>query len=89
VLNFYRHAVHHGGMKTHNLIKQTFLQPESIVVIQQISEDNEEAFRSGIAKRVCQYFGFFKAWSRPQKSGCLDLFCEPRHRAAPVDCSPS
>jgi hypothetical protein len=76
VLNFCRHVVHHGGMKTQNLIKQTLSQPESVVVVQQILEDNKEAPRSAIAKRVCQHFGFFNAWGRAQKSGCLKALRE-------------
>ncbi len=63
-------------MKTQNLIKQTLSQPESVVVVQQILEDNKEAPRSGIAKRVCQHFGFFNAWGKPQKSGCLKALRE-------------
>jgi hypothetical protein len=63
-------------MKTQNLIKQTLSQPESVVVVQQILEDNKEAPRSAIAKRVCQHFGFFKAWGRAQKSGCLKALRE-------------
>jgi hypothetical protein len=51
-------------MKTQNLIKHTLSQPESVVVVQQILEDNKEATRSAIAKRVCQHFGFFNAWGR-------------------------
>ncbi len=63
-------------MKTQNLIKQTLSQPESVVVIQQILEDNKEAPRSAIAKRVCQHFGFFNALGKPQKSGCLKALRE-------------
>jgi hypothetical protein len=63
-------------MKTQNLIKQTLSQPESVVVVQQILEDNKEAPRSAIAKRVCQHFGFFNAWGRAQKSGCLKALRE-------------
>jgi hypothetical protein len=33
--------MHHGGMKTQKLIKQILSQPESVVVVQQILEDNE------------------------------------------------
>jgi hypothetical protein len=76
VLDFYRHAVHHGAMKTQNLIKRKLSQPESVVVVQQILQDNKEAPRSAIAKRVCQHFGFFNAWGRPQKSGCLKALRE-------------
>jgi hypothetical protein len=72
VLNFCRH----GGMKTQNLIKQTLSQPESVVVVQQILEDNKEAPRSAIAKRVYRHFGFFNAWGRAQKSGCLKALRE-------------
>ena len=63
-------------MKTQNLIKQTLSQPESVVVIQQILEDNKEAPRSAIAKRVCQHFEFFNALGKPQKSGCLKALRE-------------
>jgi hypothetical protein len=63
-------------MKTQNLIKHTLSQPESVVVVQQILEDNKEAPRSAIAKRVCQHFGFFNAWGRTQKSGCLKALRE-------------
>ena len=63
-------------MKTQNLIKQTLSQPESVVVIQQILEDNKEAPRSGIAQRVCQHFEFFNALGKPQKSGCLKALRE-------------
>ena len=76
MLDFYRHGVHHGGMKTQNLIKQTLSQPESVVVVQQILEDNKEAPRSAIAKRVCQHFGFFNAWGRAQQSGCMKALRE-------------
>jgi hypothetical protein len=58
-------------MKTQNLIKQKLSQPESVVVVQQILEDNKEAPRSAIAERVCQHFDFFNALGKPQKSGCL------------------
>jgi hypothetical protein len=58
VLNFCGYGVYHGGMKTQNLIKRKLSQPESVVVVQQILEDNKEAPRSAIAKRVCQHFGF-------------------------------
>ncbi len=63
-------------MKTQNLIKRTLSQPESVVVVQQILEDNKEAPRSAIAKRVCQHFGFFNAWGKPQQSGCLKALRE-------------
>ncbi|MCP4897468.1 MAG: DUF4338 domain-containing protein, partial [bacterium] len=59
-----------------NLIKRKLSQPESVVVVQQILEDNKEAPRSGIAKRVCQHFAFFNAWGNPQKSGCLKALRE-------------
>jgi len=45
-------------MKTQNLIKRKLSQPESVVVVQQILEDNKEAPRSTIAERVCQHFDF-------------------------------
>ena len=61
-------------MKTQNLIKQTLSQPESVVVIQQILEDNKEAPRSGIAQRVCQHFEFFNALGKPQKAVALRRF---------------
>jgi hypothetical protein len=67
---------HHGGMKTQSLIKQTLSQSKSVVVVQQILEDNKEDLRSGITKRVCQHFGFLNAWDRPQKSGCLKALRE-------------
>ena len=63
-------------MKTQNLIKRKLSQPESVVVVQQILEDNREAPRSAIAQRVCEHFEFFNAWGRPQKSGCLDALRE-------------
>ena len=63
-------------MKTQNLIKQKLSQPESVVVIQQIQEDNEDAPRSAIAERVCEHFAFFNAFGRPQKSGCLKALRE-------------
>lgn len=63
-------------MKTQNLIKQTLSQPESVVVVQQLLEDNKEAPRGAIAKRVCQHFGFFNAWGRAQQSGCLKALRE-------------
>jgi len=63
-------------MKTQNLIKRKLSQPESVVVVQQILEDNKEAPRSGIAKRVCQHFAFFNAWGKPQKSSCLKALRE-------------
>ena len=58
-------------MKHQNRIKQRLLEPESIVVVQQILEDNKEAHRSAIAERVCQHFEFTNTRGRPQKSGCL------------------
>ncbi len=76
MLDFWRRAVHHGGMKTQNLIKRKLSQPESVVVVQQILEDNKEAPRSAIAERVCQHFSFFNAWGKPQKSGCLKALRE-------------
>ena len=63
-------------MKTQNLIKRKLSQPESVVVVQQILEDNKEAPRSGIAKRVCQHFAFFNAWGKPQTSSCLKALRE-------------
>jgi hypothetical protein len=63
-------------MKTQNLIKQKLSQPESVVVVQQILEDNKEAPRSAIAERVCQHFDFFNALGKPQKSGCLKALRE-------------
>jgi hypothetical protein len=63
-------------MKTQNLIKQTLSQPKSVVVVQQILEDNKEAPRSAIAERVCQHFDFFNALGKPQKSGCLKALRE-------------
>jgi hypothetical protein len=76
VLNFWRHAVHCGGMKTQNLIKRKLSQPESVAIVEQILEDNREAPRSAVAERVCEHFEFFNAWGRPQKSGCLDALRE-------------
>lgn len=63
-------------MKHQNRIKQRLLEPESIVVVQQILEDNKEAHRSAIAERVCQHFSFFNSLGRPQKSGCLKALRE-------------
>jgi hypothetical protein len=63
-------------MKIQNLIKQKLSQPESLVVVQQILEDNEDAPRSAIAERVCEHFAFFNALGRPQKSGCLKALRE-------------
>jgi hypothetical protein len=63
-------------MKTQNLIKRKLSQPESVVVVQQILEDNREAPRSTIAERVCEHFEFFNAFGRAQKSGCLDALRE-------------
>ena len=63
-------------MKTQNLIKQKLSQPESVVVVQQILEDNEDAPRSAIAERVCEHFAFFNTFGRPQKSGCLKALRE-------------
>ncbi len=58
-------------MKTQNLIKQTLSRSESVVVVQQILEDNGEASRTAIAERVCEQFGFRNALGKPQKIGCL------------------
>ena len=63
-------------MKTQNLIKRKLSQPESVVVVQQILEDNKEAPRSAIAERVCRHFDFFNALGNPQKSGCLKALRE-------------
>jgi hypothetical protein len=63
-------------MKTQNLIKRKLSQPESVVVVQQILEDNKEAPRSAIAERVCQHFGLFNAWGKPQRCGCLKALRE-------------
>ncbi len=63
-------------MKIQNLIKQKLSQPESVVVVQQILEDNEDAPRSAIAERVCEHFAFFNALGKPQKSGCLKALRE-------------
>ena len=63
-------------MKTQNLIKRKLSQPESVVVVQQILEDNKEAPRSAIAERVCRHFGFLNALGNPQKSGCLKALRE-------------
>jgi len=63
-------------MKTQNLIKRKLSQPESVVVVQQILEDNKEAPRSTIAERVCQHFDFSNALGKPQKSGCLKALRE-------------
>jgi|GEM_PF-6103905 len=60
-------------MKTQNLIKQTLSQPESVVVVQQILEDNANALRSAIAERVRKHFSFFNALGRQQKAGCPTL----------------
>ena len=76
VLDFQRHGVHHGGMKTQNLIKRKLSQPESVVVVQQILEDNKQAPRCAIAERVCRHFAFFNALGNPQKSGCLKALRE-------------
>ncbi|MCI0654399.1 MAG: hypothetical protein L0Y39_07965 [Methylococcaceae bacterium] len=58
-------------MKTQNLIKQTLSRPESVVVVQQILEDNKEASHTAIAERVCEQFGFRNALGKAQKIGCL------------------
>jgi hypothetical protein len=58
-------------MKIQDLIKRKLSQPESVVVVQQILQDNRDAPRSGIAERVCQHFAFFNALGNPQKSGCF------------------
>ena len=63
-------------MKIQNLIKQKLSQPESVVVVQQILEDNEDAPRSAIAERVCEHFAFFNALGKAQKSGCLKALRE-------------
>jgi len=63
-------------MKIQNLIKQKLSQSESVVVVQQILEDNEDAPRSAIAERVCEHFAFFNALGKPQKSGCLKALRE-------------
>jgi hypothetical protein len=63
-------------MKTQSLIKQKLSQPESVVVVQQILEDNMDAPRSAIAERVCQHFDFLNALGKPQKSGCLKALRE-------------
>ena len=63
-------------MRTQNLIKRKLLQPESVVVVQQILEDNADAPRSAIAERVCQHFGFFNALGKPQRTGCLKALRE-------------
>ncbi len=63
-------------MKSQNLIEQKLSQPESVVVIQQILEDNTDAPRSAIAERVCEHFSFFDALGKPQKSGCLKALRE-------------
>ncbi len=68
--------MHTGGMKTQNLIKRKLSEPESVVVVQRILEDNREAPRTAIAERVCEYFEFFNAFGRPQKIGCLDALRE-------------
>ncbi len=75
-------------MKTQNLIKRKLSQPESVVVIQQILEDNGEASRSAIAERVCEHFEFFNAFGRPQRSGCLDALRE-LERAGRLQLPPS
>ena len=58
------------------MIKQKLLHPESVVIVQQILEDNVDAPRTAIAERVCQYFDFFNALGNPQKSGCLKALRE-------------
>ena len=63
-------------MKTQNLIKRKLSQPESVVVVQQILEDNKQAPRCAIAERVCRHFAFFNALGNPQKSGCLKALRE-------------
>lgn len=63
-------------MKTQNLIKQTLSRAESVVVVQQIMEDNGEASRTAIAERVCEQFGFFNALGKAQKIGCLKALRE-------------
>ncbi len=63
-------------MKTQNLIKQTLSQPASVIVVQQILEDNADAHRCAIAERVCEHFAFFNAFGRPQKAGCLKALRE-------------
>ncbi len=84
-------------MKTQNLIKRKLSQPESVVVVQQILEDNREAPRTAIAQRVCQHFEFFNAWGRPQRMGCLKALREleragrlqlPQARRQSVQASP-
>ena len=63
-------------MKTQNLIKQKLSQPESVVVVQQILEDNVDAPRFAIAERVCEHFDFFNTLGNPQKAGCLKALRE-------------
>lgn len=63
-------------MKQQSRIKETLLQPESIAVVQQILEDNQEANRSAIAMHVCQHFSFFNPLGNAQKSGCLKALRE-------------
>ncbi|MCI0590220.1 MAG: hypothetical protein L0Y67_01195 [Gammaproteobacteria bacterium] len=68
-------------MKTQNLIKQTLSRAESVVVVQQIVEDNGEASRTAIAERVCEQFGFFNALGKAQIIGCLKALREFQSRA--------
>lgn len=84
-------------MKTQNLIKQTLSQPESVVVVQQILEDNVDAPRFAIAGRVCEHFDFFNALGNPQKAGCLKALREleqagqfrlPESRRQPLQAGP-
>lgn len=63
-------------MKTQNLIKQKLSQPESVVVVQQILEDNVDAPRVAIAERVCEHFDFSNALGNAQKAGCLKALRE-------------
>jgi len=83
-------------MKTQHLIKRKLARAESITIIRQILEDNDNLPRSKIAERVCEHFLFFNARGKPQRSGCLKAlrelervghfllpkarFCPPRNR---------
>ena len=63
-------------MNTQNLIKRKLAQPESITVIRQILESDDELSRSAVAQRVCERLELRNARGRPQRAGCLKALRE-------------
>ena len=52
-------------------IKRTLNEPAALERVEALMREHGELHRTGLARRVCEEFGFFDAGSRAQIGGCL------------------